>query len=79
MLYTPMTYAGGMSNEAREARKGKNLLGTEGTGWDSACAIVFLASDHSKFLTGVILPVDGGRSCAVGIGMPKSASVNPLK
>jgi len=76
MLYTPMMYAGGMSEKAREARKKRSLLGTEGNGWDAACAVTFLASDHARWITGAILPVDAGATAAVGIGMPKSASVN---
>ena len=76
MLYTPMMYAGGMSEEAREARRKRSLLGTEGNGWDCACAVVFLAGPHARWMTGVILPVDAGTTAAVGIGMPKSASVN---
>ncbi|KAF6800221.1 2-(S)-hydroxypropyl-CoM dehydrogenase [Colletotrichum sojae] len=76
MLYTPMMYAGGMSEEARAARKARSLLGTEGNGWDAACAVVFLASNHARWMTGVILPVDAGTTAAVGIGMTKSASVN---
>lgn len=76
MLYTPMMYAGGMSEEAREARKKRSLLGTEGNAWDAACAVTFLASDHARWMTGAILPVDAGATAAVGIGLPKSASVN---
>ena len=76
MLYTPMMYAKGMSEEARVARKARSLLGTEGTGWDAACAVVFLASDHSRWITGLIMPVDAGTTAAVGIGMTKAASVN---
>ncbi|KAK1687572.1 2-(S)-hydroxypropyl-CoM dehydrogenase [Colletotrichum godetiae] len=76
MLYTPMMYAGGMSEEARAARKGRSLLGTEGNGWDAAGAVVFLASNHARWMTGVILPVDAGTTAAVGIGMTKAASVN---
>ncbi|KAK5655055.1 hypothetical protein OQA88_5954 [Cercophora sp. LCS_1] len=76
MLYTPMMYAKGMSEEARAARKARSLLGTEGTGWDAACAVVFLASDHARWITGLIMPVDAGTTAAVGIGMTKAASVN---
>ncbi|KAH6693878.1 2-(S)-hydroxypropyl-CoM dehydrogenase [Plectosphaerella plurivora] len=76
MLYTPMMYAGGMSEQARETRKARSLLGTEGTGWDAAAAVVFLASPHARWITGVVLPVDAGTTAAVGIGMDKSASVN---
>jgi len=76
MLYTPMMYAEGMTEEARAARKGRSLLGTEGTAWDAACAVVFLSSDHASWITGVIIPVDAGTTAAVGIGMTKAASVN---
>jgi NAD(P)-dependent dehydrogenase (short-subunit alcohol dehydrogenase family) len=76
MLYTPMMYAGGMSEETREARRKRSLLGTEGTAWDAACAVTFLASDHARWVTGAILPIDAGVTAAVGVGMPKSASVN---
>ncbi|PGG97818.1 hypothetical protein GX51_07130 [Blastomyces parvus] len=76
MLYTPMMYGGGMTEEAREARRKRSLLGTEGNGWDAAGAVVFLAGPHARWITGVVLPVDAGTTAAVGIGMPKSASVN---
>jgi len=76
MLYTTMMYAKGMSEEARKARKARSLLGTEGTAWDCAAAVVFLASNHARWITGAILPVDAGTTAAVGIGMPSSASVN---
>lgn len=34
-----------------------------GEAWDVAYAALFLASDEAKFITGVVLPVDGGMSC----------------
>ncbi|CAG8182432.1 unnamed protein product [Penicillium olsonii] len=76
MLYTPMMYGNGMSEEAREARQKRSLLGTEGNGWDCAGAVVFLAGPHARWMTGVILPVDAGTTAAVGIGMTKTASIN---
>ncbi len=42
------------------------LMGKMGTGWDVAYAALFLACDEAKFITGVALPVDGGRTCRVG-------------
>ena len=37
-----------------------------GTAWDVAYAALFLASDEARFITGVLLPVDGGQSIRVG-------------
>jgi NAD(P)-dependent dehydrogenase (short-subunit alcohol dehydrogenase family) len=76
MVYTPMMYARGMSEETREARRNRSLLKTEGNGWDVGTAVRFLAGDEARWMTGVILPVDGGTTAAVGIELPASASVN---
>ena len=77
MVYTPMMYAGGMSEEAREARKNRSLLKTEGNGWDVGCAVRFLAGAEARWITGLIMPVDAGSTAAVGTDIPKTASVNP--
>ncbi len=37
-----------------------------GTAWDVAYAGLFLASDEAAFITGAVLPVDGGQSARVG-------------
>lgn len=42
------------------------LRGKMGTAWDVAYAALFLASDEAQFITGAILPVDGGQSARVG-------------
>jgi NAD(P)-dependent dehydrogenase (short-subunit alcohol dehydrogenase family) len=36
------------------------LGGKQGTGWDTAHAALFLASDDARFITGQVLAVDGG-------------------
>ena len=35
-------------------------MGHMGTGWDTAYAVLFLASDEAKYITGIDLLVDGG-------------------
>ena len=37
-----------------------------GTAWDTAHAALFLASDEASFITGAILPVDGGMGVRIG-------------
>jgi NAD(P)-dependent dehydrogenase (short-subunit alcohol dehydrogenase family) len=59
-VYTPMVSAGGMSPELRERRRLASPLGIEGTGWDVAHAAVYLCSDEARYVTGVVLTVDGG-------------------
>lgn len=66
MVYTPMVYARGMSPELREARRLRSLLQTEGTGWDVGEAVLFLASDAARWVTGVTLPVDAGATAGMG-------------
>ena len=45
----------------REALVAKHPMGRLGTAEDVAGAVMFLASDDSSFVTGLALPVDGGR------------------
>jgi NAD(P)-dependent dehydrogenase (short-subunit alcohol dehydrogenase family) len=59
-VYTPMVYARGMSETAREQRRKASALGIEGTGWDVGHAVRFLLSDHARYITGQTLVVDGG-------------------
>lgn len=65
-LYTPMV-AGTMTPEWREARRNASPLGTEGTAWDVAWACVYLASDEARWVTGAVLPVDGGTLCTTAL------------
>ncbi|MBV9685582.1 MAG: SDR family oxidoreductase [Solirubrobacterales bacterium] len=46
--------------EAREPRRKMNALGTEGDCWDAAAAVLFLASDQARWISGQVLAVDGG-------------------
>lgn len=73
MVYTPMVASRGMTEEMRERRRLASLLQTEGTAWDVAEAVCFLASDAARWITGVVLPVDAGASA----GTDASRSVTP--
>ena len=44
-------------------RNARCPMGHMGDGWAVAWASVFLASDEAKYITGVLLPVDGGLGC----------------
>ena len=52
--------------EVAAERDAKVPLGHMGTAWDVAYAALFLASDEAKFITGVALPVDGGKTSRIG-------------
>ncbi len=60
MVFTPMVFSKGMSEEIRDVRRKRSLLGVEGSGWDVGHAVRYLASDEARWMTGVILPVDAG-------------------
>ena len=47
-------------DEANFRLADKTCLGIEGEPWDVAYAALFLASPEGRYLTGVVLPVDGG-------------------
>jgi NAD(P)-dependent dehydrogenase (short-subunit alcohol dehydrogenase family) len=59
---TPMTRSGYQIDAAIVAWKDVCPLGRAGTPEDVARAMLFLASDDASFITGVALPVDGGRT-----------------
>jgi NAD(P)-dependent dehydrogenase (short-subunit alcohol dehydrogenase family) len=50
------------TDEQRRLRRAASLVDREGSGWDVAWAAVYLASDEARYVTGAILPVDGGVS-----------------
>jgi len=55
---TPMTQA--LPDEAKKAIVENTPLRTIGAAADVADAVVFLASPQARYVTGVVLPVDGG-------------------
>ena len=59
-VYTPMVYARGMTDQARDTRRQASVLKREGSGWDIGGAVRFLLSDQARYITGQILGVDGG-------------------
>jgi NAD(P)-dependent dehydrogenase (short-subunit alcohol dehydrogenase family) len=73
LLDTPMavdTWAARLNvpiERIRERRDAQVPLGSKmGTAWDVANASLFLHSDEARFITGVLLPVDGGQLTRVG-------------
>lgn len=73
LMNTPMGVGGTAQRDGRDlaaqiaARDAMvPLNGGMGSGWDTANAALFLASDEARFITGVLLPVDGGASVRVG-------------
>lgn len=68
LLHTPNAHASLETQFADAAeliakRNGMCPTGQMGDAWDVAYASLFLASDEAKYVTGVVLPVDGGMSC----------------
>ena len=53
-------------DELRKERAARVPMGFMGSGWDTAHAALFLASDEARFITGALLPVDGGGSARIG-------------
>ena len=63
------SFVGPIPAKSRELRRRANPLGTEGTAWDVAWAGVFLASEEARWISGVVLPVDGGAIVATPLSM----------
>jgi NAD(P)-dependent dehydrogenase (short-subunit alcohol dehydrogenase family) len=57
------TALGRMASRGRPSRATTPVpLGRQGTGWETAYAVVFLLSDEAAYITGQTLAVDGGLS-----------------
>lgn len=63
-IFTPLLSdlfeRGVVDAKLRETRRKVAPLAIEGDAWDVASAVLFLASDEARFVTGTLLPVDGG-------------------
>ncbi len=73
LMNTPMAIEGISSergipkDDLIRARDAQVPLGAKmGTAWDVAHAALFLASEEARFITGAVLPVDGGQSARIG-------------
>jgi NAD(P)-dependent dehydrogenase (short-subunit alcohol dehydrogenase family) len=67
-VHSPMV-ARHTSQEMLDLRRRAGPLGVEGTPWDVAYAALFLASDESRWVSGVTLPVDAGLLAATPLAM----------
>jgi NAD(P)-dependent dehydrogenase (short-subunit alcohol dehydrogenase family) len=56
---------GGDVEKMRTSRSQAVPMKRMGDVWDIANAALFLASDESRYVTGVVMPVDGGITCAL--------------
>jgi NAD(P)-dependent dehydrogenase (short-subunit alcohol dehydrogenase family) len=74
-VHTPLITTHGLSDEDRERRRLAAPLRTEGTGWDVGEAVVYLAGPRSRWISGVVLPVDAGLT-ATGFSLDSSQSVH---
>ncbi len=73
LMDTPMAIGGHSAaqgidpDELRAKRNQMVPFGRQqGTGWDTAYAALYLSSPEARFVTGVILPVDGGQMARIG-------------
>lgn len=67
-VWTPLAaaaYADADQSEIRTSRVASNPLRSEGTGWDTGYAVLFLVSPESRWITGQTLTVDGGLSAVL--------------
>lgn len=67
MAITGLTQMTGLPEDQLRAQRAARVpMKRMGSAWDTAYAALFLASDEAAFITGTILPVDGGSSAMIG-------------
>ena len=65
MIRTPMTESMFVDPENAKRIRAAHPLGREGLPEEIASVIAFLLSDDASFVTGVALPIDGGKSAGI--------------
>lgn len=77
LIHTPLVDAFGASEKEEEREIYRRItehnvpMGRMGESWDVGNAVVFLASEAAKYVTGHSLVVDGGITCSTGTGGSK--------
>jgi NAD(P)-dependent dehydrogenase (short-subunit alcohol dehydrogenase family) len=72
LMDTPMgieynhSASGTPRDELRSQRSADVPMKRMGSPWDTANAALFLASDEASYITGAVLPIDGGMHTRVG-------------
>jgi NAD(P)-dependent dehydrogenase (short-subunit alcohol dehydrogenase family) len=76
-VHTPMVSSRGLTPEQRVHRNSSTPLRTEGTGWDVGHAVLHLASDASRWVSGSTVTVDGGLNAILAMPSVLNGASSP--